>query len=282
MNCDRARDLLALSAGGDLAESEIAGLNVHLKECADCEQFQERLQSNQTLLRSLRREAVAATDLAEMRAGLFTQLENAPAVLGWRLRFERFLFSQMRRPLYAVAAMAVVVIVSATLFAQIRRVAANPDTAVAMFDGTDALLRPAAYREWIFIGSSTSKDGERDLFQNIYMSPTAYREYVRTGRFPEGTVMVREGAASEAKRIGTLDGAYEKEFVSLQVSVKDSSRFDGGWGFYEFTGGEGQFAAKASVQEENSRCVSCHRDRAAEDHVFTQFYPVLRSMSGVL
>jgi hypothetical protein len=61
------------------------------------------------------------------------------------------------------------------------------------------------------------------------------------------------------------------------VSVKDSSRFDGGWGFYDFTQPGGQPRPEAAVLPQSAGCLSCHRDEAETDHVFTQFYPALRA-----
>jgi hypothetical protein len=92
------------------------------------------------------------------------------------------------------------------------------------------------------------------------MSPAAYREYEHTGKFPEGTVMVLE----------TLSPA--KDVEGLQVSVKDSNRFEGGWGFYNFDGAFG----KSDALPHTAGCLSCHQEKAATDHVFTQFYSALK------
>ena len=163
------------------------------------------------------------------------------------------------------------------------------DKPAAVFEGKDTLLRPEGYREWIFVGSSLglsyaknsdsapSRNPER--FHNVYINPSAYREYASTGKFPEGTMMVLELASSEVKKEPGLQGLYEKEFVALEVSVKDSSRFDGGWGYFDFTDHGGKRKAKARAFPKES-CWSCHHERAATDHVFTQFYPVLRAVSS--
>ena len=70
---------------------------------------------------------------------------------------------------------------------------------------------------------------------NVYINPAAYREFARTGKFLEGTVMAMELAAAEVKREPGLQGSFEKEFIGLEVSVKDSSRFEGGWAYFNFT-----------------------------------------------
>ena len=113
------------------------------------------------------------------------------------------------------------------------------------------------------------------MYHNVYINPSSYREYARTGKFPDGTMMVLELARSESKKEPGLQGSYAKEFVALEASVKDSTKFEGGWGYFRFTDDQGK--PKANATAEQGDCRSCHQDRAETDHVFTQFYPVLRS-----
>src|SRR5262249_38641996 len=142
----------------------------------------------------------------------------------------------------------------------------------AVFVGKNALLCPAGYREWMCVG--------RSLYHNVYIDPAAYREYSRSGKFPEGTVMVLETSPGEAKHDPELQGFHEKDFMGVEVSVKDSSRFDGGWGFFNFTDAAGNLKAEAEVLPQSAGCLACHREKAEIDHVFTQFYPVLRGIGS--
>jgi hypothetical protein len=164
----------------------------------------------------------------------------------------------------------------------------GPAAPAAIFEGTNTLVRPVGYREWVFVGSSLglsyaqnpeqTRNPGAELYHNVYIDPAAYREYSRTGKFPEGTVMILELASAETKREPGLQGSYEKEFVALEASVKDSKRFEGGWGYYGFTERGGTLKAKADPFPPGS-CWSCHNQKAATDHVFTQFYPVLRAVA---
>ena len=66
--------------------------------------------------------------------------------------------------------------------------------------------------------------------------------------------------------------------LSIEASASDSARFQDGWGYYSFTKGMGTVKSEAELLPQEAGCVSCHRGKAATDSVFTQFYPVLRSV----
>jgi len=164
-------------------------------------------------------------------------------------------------------------------------------TTAPVFEGKTTLLRPDNYREWVFVGSSrglsyaanppaqASTGGMGEMYHNVYIKPEAYRDFAKTGKFPEGTVLAMEMASAETKREPGLQGSYEKDFVGLEVSVKDSSRFPGeGWAYFNFSNGrEGSYKDKAEPFPASAGCVSCHKQNAETDNVFTQFYPVLRA-----
>ena len=56
------------------------------------------------------------------------------------------------------------------------------------------------------------------------------------------------------------------------MSVKDRSRFPGGWAYFDF-GRDGDSAAAIAPE----RCAACHAEHAAIDNVFVHLYPQLRS-----
>jgi len=158
---------------------------------------------------------------------------------------------------------------------------------VAQFEGKDTLVRPVGYREWVFVGSSLGlrydqNAGEKpasrsEPYHNVYINPTAYREFSNTGKFPEGTMMILELASAETKNEPGLQGSYQKSYLALEASVKDSKRFENGWAYFSFTEKDGKPKSKARPFP-SADCWSCHHQKAATDHVFTQFYPVLRAV----
>lgn len=163
---------------------------------------------------------------------------------------------------------------------------ATAEKPAAVFEGQDTLLRPEGYREWVFVGSSTglnyspnpapSSSTSGTDFKNVYINPSSYREFVKTGKFPEGTVMVLEIAQAANKNEPGLQGSFASRYVALEASVKDSKRFPGCWAYFGFTERDGSLKAKAQPFPD-SACLSCHQVKAATDRVFTQFYPVLNA-----
>jgi hypothetical protein len=164
---------------------------------------------------------------------------------------------------------------------------AAPHIPAAEFDPSDRLHFPSGYRNWVYVGSSLglgysetggpARGGQDPLFHNVYIDPTAYARYSETGEFPEGTVMILEVASSASKNEPGLQGTYQDQILGIEASVKDSSRFGGGWAYFSFTERSGRTREIAEAFPEES-CWTCHDDHAETDHVFTQFYPVLSAV----
>lgn len=154
---------------------------------------------------------------------------------------------------------------------------------------------PEDWREWVFVGSPLTPNalngGEAPFpeYHNVYIEPSAWEHYQRTGSFADGTqiakelVLVREsengngpeGAADEVSGRGYFPGA----FAGLELAYKDSERFadePGGWAYFSF-GHQAPPYEQAAAAFPAESCSACHEVNAAQDFVFTQFYPVLRA-----
>lgn len=161
--------------------------------------------------------------------------------------------------------------------------ALSDPTPAASFTADGRLRPPVDYREWLFLTSgldmSYRKDSAADhsMFDNVFVDPRAYRSFVRTGTWPEGTLLVKEGRMASEKGSINKSGKFQSgEAMGFEVHVKDSKRFADGWGFYFFD----------SVRSEPTQmipaaapCYSCHRDHGAVDATFVQFYPTLLSIA---
>ncbi len=139
------------------------------------------------------------------------------------------------------------------------------------------LLLPADYREWIFlssgIGMRYSTGGAaapNPPFDNVFVNPDAYRAFLKTGTWPDKTVLVLEVRSSASQASINKDGRVQTTSGGVaEIHVKDSSR--GGWAFYEFP----KDASEGDLVPKDRDCYSCHEKNGAVDTTFVQFYPTL-------
>jgi hypothetical protein len=146
-----------------------------------------------------------------------------------------------------------------------------------------ALLRPDAVDRWVAVGTSlglgysdrTSQAGRR--FHRVYLEPSAYDGVRRTGRFPRGTMLALVLAPAAERVAPARDGIFADRAVQLKLAVKDPERFPGGWAYFDFDAAPPGATARPLPPE---RCARCHAEHGARDHVFVQFYPLLRDGDG--
>jgi hypothetical protein len=152
------------------------------------------------------------------------------------------------------------------------------------FSPAGELLVPVDYREWVFVGAPVTpndlNNGQAAFpeFHHVYIDPASYAAYKKTGKFPDGTVLVKELATVGAKSSSSGNGYFPGELSGIAVSVKDGKRFanePGSWAYFNFVGGDGKPLASAKAQP-TAACNVCHQQNT-EDWVFTQHYPVLRA-----
>lgn len=152
-----------------------------------------------------------------------------------------------------------------------------------VYNDKGELIRPADHREWVFVGAPVTPNDMNDgkaafpEFHNVYIDPASFAEYKRTGKFADGTVILKELVTVGSKSMDSGHGYFQGEFVSLEAMVKDSKRFSeepGGWAFFRF--GEAPDYSPAGTRMKTESCNSCHAG-ANEDYVFTGTYPVLRA-----
>ena len=138
-------------------------------------------------------------------------------------------------------------------------------------DGEMAL--PKNYREWVFLSSGigmtyASTGGGSPNFENVFVNPAAYQAFLKTGTWPDKTVLILEVRRSDTKVSINKDGRVQTEVAAIEAHVKDSAR--GGWAFYGF--GKSDIA---KLIPKTADCYSCHQQSGAVDTTFVQFYPTL-------
>jgi hypothetical protein len=175
--------------------------------------------------------------------------------------------------------------------------AATQSSAPPQYDPDGNLLRPDGFETWVFVGSNLglAYKGESDTdtreFHNVYISPPAYAEFVKSQTFPDRTVFVVDRlTAKDNEPKGVVSaGVFNDQRLGLLVAVKNLNRPDKGtlpWAYYLFPAKDNPPPAKAqpdssSVKtdsEKEKTCEGCHAKHASRDHVWVQFYPILRNL----
>jgi len=138
------------------------------------------------------------------------------------------------------------------------------------------LVLPKDYREWVFLSAGIGMTYNSDAtpktnppFENVFVSPAAYREFMKTGAWPDKTVLFLEVRGSESRVSINKDGRVQTKIVAIEGHVKDSAK--GGWAFYGFKDG----AQEGTLFPKTAPCYSCHQENGATDTTFVQFYPTL-------
>ena|SRR2546425_111094 len=151
-----------------------------------------------------------------------------------------------------------------------------------VFLADNQLVRPTNYREWIWVSSGLGMTyGPREQsanpveprFDNVFVTPEAYRAFMKTGKWPNKTMFVLEIRSSQSHGSINKDGHFQGDLVTIEAEVKDESRFpETKWGFFPFRSNE-QTAKPAPPA--TTECQSCHSRNGAVDNTFVQFYPTL-------
>lgn len=238
MSCGWSKEALALYLEEGLDEAG-AATAVHVTRCGNCQRYLNELRDTQSLLKSLRCETVGRDECAVIRRQVMWRIREGRVRIGWMLGIERTIVLTVRRHAYALAACAVALAASVAMLAQIRAAAPDPPEAVALLGADDSLRLPPGYRDWMVVHRPTGPH----VGGVVYVNPAGFSHYENTGEFPEGTVLIW-ASAETSERL---------------ASVRDSARFDGGWGFFDLTTRDGSVPTRAEPLPATSGCRTCHQ-----------------------
>lgn len=191
--------------------------------------------------------------------------------------------------------------VAAHAVASINADQTQPSGALFNPDGTVNL--PTGFRKWVFVGAPLTPEGLNNgkyncdaegknctksnfpEYHHVYIEQKNVDVFMKTGDFPEGTVIVKEltrvlnpefpdSSRKEPSGRGYFNGAYN----GVDMSIKDSKRFakTNGWGFFTF-GHHPMPYEKTSAERPAAECAGCHIANVADtDMTYIKFYPLLR------
>ena len=176
------------------------------------------------------------------------------------------------------------IVLSVIVFASMTALwAAEPGaTNIPVYTKDNQLVFPSNYREWVFLSSglgmtygpvAQATEGREPRFDNVFVTPAAYRSFVQTGKWPDKTMFVLEVRSSASKGSINNGGHYQNDRLAVEAEVKDTSRFAGnGWAFFGFGTAP---TPTAKMIPTTATCYTCHPTRGAVDNTFVQFYPTL-------
>jgi hypothetical protein len=145
------------------------------------------------------------------------------------------------------------------------------------YTSNSELKFPEHYREWVYLTSGfdmsydpPSQTGDHHTFDNVFVNPEAYKAFLKTGTWPDKTMLVLELRGAKGKGSINQQGNYQSAVMGLEVHIKDEGRFPGKWAFFGFDDSK-----TARMIPTSADCYSCHAAHAAVDTTFVQFYPTL-------
>src|SRR5579864_9267575 len=86
------------------------------------------------------------------------------------------------------------------------------------YTADDQLIVPNDYRNWIFLTSSLDLNYDqavpgtstsRSLLDNVFVNPDAYSEFVKTGTWPDGTMLIKENRLAESAGTISKSGKFQ-------------------------------------------------------------------------
>lgn len=150
----------------------------------------------------------------------------------------------------------------------------------AHFNAKGEVLVPVGYRQWVHVGTRDNATGKISIIDgkptqtpevlDAYVEPRAFAVYLRTGKWPDGSQMVKEfsavrvGAGCQTNTFVCTtefgEGIFQTGYVGLGMMVKEEKRFPdapGHWGFFEFGHHAPPYEPVSAVRPAE-QCSYCH------------------------
>ena len=146
------------------------------------------------------------------------------------------------------------------------------------------ISRPTDFREtFLHLGTfavATKANQPVDEMHNVYARPEDVRAYRRDGKFPDGSVLVKEVTRVGSEKLTTGQSHWSTDTKLWFVMVKDSKgRFPDnalwgdGWGWALF---DAKDPARNVASDYQADCKTCHVPARKDDWVYVRGYPVLK------
>lgn len=159
---------------------------------------------------------------------------------------------------------------------------AHADPAYSFNNGT--LERPTGYREWVYVGTPVTPNDMNNgkaafpELHNVYIDPKSWAHWKKKGEFSEGTIIIKELVSVGSKAAVSGNGYFMGKYIGLEATIKSKKHFakePGNWAYFSFSSADHKSLSKTAKAFPAASCNGCHEGAAADDFVFTQYYPVL-------
>ncbi len=175
--------------------------------------------------------------------------------------------------------------VSVAVYGQLGEAGITDDSKTeAVVDANGNLRVPADYRAaYQFLGSwavaADQGQGSKEIHV-VYASPDTIASYRKDGRFPDGSVLVKEVFETTTAAMTTGTVSHAQKLKGWFVMVKDSKNnhpgnklWGDGWGWSWF---DASNPLKTTSTDYKVDCLSCHVPARASDWIYVQGYPALK------
>ena len=150
-------------------------------------------------------------------------------------------------------------------------------------DDAGKISLPDDFRQWPYLGTwSIAGDdvaGGAAEFHVVYTQPDTIEAYRRTGKFPDGAVVVKELFEAETGDLTTGRVSWAHDVSGWFIMVKDTQgRFEGnglwgdGWGWALIQSDD---PTTTVTEDYKAECISCHIPAKNDDWIYVRGYPVL-------
>ena len=142
--------------------------------------------------------------------------------------------------------------------------------------------KPADYRDhYELLGTYTVLDPKGNQMHVTYASPGTAAYYRKTGKFPDGAVLVKEIFGTDHARLTTGDAHWASGIQVWFVQIKDEKHryannplWGDGWGWFLF---KADAPDKQVATDYKKDCLGCHVPAKSTDWTYIEGYPVLKS-----
>jgi Cytochrome P460 len=167
-------------------------------------------------------------------------------------------------------------------YAEVRPQTKNSPNGFDLVDKSGNIRKPADVRDtYQSLGAYTVLDPKGNQMHMTYASPGTAEAYRRTGKFPDGTVLVKEVFGTDHAQMTTGDAHWASEtkvwFVLIKDEkgrYKDNPLWGDGWGWALF---KSDAPDKQVATDYTKDCLGCHIPARSKDWIYVQGYPVLAS-----